>query len=109
MGIPVVRLVGSGVSLRFAGAGRPRIRQGTTRTVSSRVVHEPQRPDSGLRMEFLRRKSASAGLGSLARLQNCGTGRGGRGPEFSGTGVSETPAEFHLVGESQGSGRQKRF
>ena len=64
---------------------------------------------AGLRMEFLRRESAGARLGGLARLQNRRAHAGKAGPRFPRTRVSQAAAEFHLVGESQGPRGQERL
>ena len=50
------------------GADRPRVRQGAVAAVPARMVHAPQRPDSGLRIRVRRRESAGACLGLLAGL-----------------------------------------
>ncbi len=46
--VPVVCGVGSGLSLRPAGAGRFGVRQGATDVDAARVVHASQRPDSSV-------------------------------------------------------------
>ncbi len=68
VGIPLVRRVGFGVSLRRDGAGRSRFREAAAHPVSSRVVHAPERAASRLRVEFLGREPAGARVGGLARL-----------------------------------------
>ena len=70
MGVPVVRGVGPGVSHAADGPGRRRVRQGATAAVPARMVHAPERPDSGLRIRVRRRESAGPRLGLLAGLQD---------------------------------------
>ena len=70
MGVPVVRGLGPGVSHAADGAGRRRVRQGAAAAVPARMVHAPQRPDSGLRIRVRRRESAGPRLGLLAGLQD---------------------------------------
>ena len=70
VGVPVVRRLGSGVPLRAARAGRPRVRQGAARAAAARVVHAPERPAAGLRVGVRRRQPAGARLGGVARLQD---------------------------------------
>ena len=76
----------------------------------ARVVSAPQRPAAGLRVGIRRRQSSRACLGGLARLQDREKRRGGSArPRFSGEGLSQAAAQFHLVGESQGCRGQERF
>ena len=70
VGVSLVRGLGPGLSLRCAGVGRSRFRQGATPAHDPRVVHASQRPTAGLRMGVRRRQSAGARLGGLARLQS---------------------------------------
>ena len=104
VGVPVVRLLGPGLSHDPVCAGRPGVRQAAAEPAAAGVVHAPQRADSGLRMEFFRRKSARARLGRLAGLQDDRSARRPR-PAVPGAGLPEAADEFHLVGESQGSQR----
>ena len=48
MGVPVVRRLGPGLSLRRAGADRSGFRQGPAAAADARVVHAPERPVAGL-------------------------------------------------------------
>jgi hypothetical protein len=43
VGVPVVRLLGSGLPLRRARAGRRAVREAAARAVATRVVHAPER------------------------------------------------------------------
>src|SRR5580692_10641205 len=68
MGIPLVRGVGFGVSMRLAGIGRSGIGEGQFVGVTLRAVPASQRANSRVRMGVFRSESAGAGLGVLARL-----------------------------------------
>ena len=76
VGIPLVRRLGPRVSLRGAGADRPRFRQGPADAADARMVHAPERPAAGLRMGVRRRQPAGACLGRLARLSRSTARRG---------------------------------
>ena len=56
VGVPLVRGLGPRPSTAAAGAGRRRVRQGAADLALARVVHAPQRPDPGLRVELRRRE-----------------------------------------------------
>ena len=48
----------------------PALRQAAARAAPARVVHAPERPVAGLRVQLQRRQSARARLGLLARVQD---------------------------------------
>ncbi len=52
VGVPLVRGVGPGLPLHHARARRPRVRQGAAAARDARVVHAPQRPAAGVRVEL---------------------------------------------------------
>ena len=56
----MVRRLGPRLPLRDARARRPRVRQGAAAADDARVVHAPQRPAAGLRVELRRRQPAGA-------------------------------------------------
>src|ERR1700739_2789743 len=70
VGIPMVCLVGPGVSVRYDGLGRSGFRQGQLVGTSVRAVPTSQWPDSCLRMGIFGYEPSGAGLGLLAYLAN---------------------------------------
>ena len=60
-------------------------------------------------MGVRRRESAGSCLGHLARLPDRAQATRQRAIRFSGAHLSQAAAEFHLVGQSQGRGRQQHF
>src|ERR1700751_6057320 len=82
MGVPVVCGVGSCVSLRGDGADRSGFREGSAYLVYARMVHASERAAPRLRMEFFGRESARTRVGSVARLQNCGSRERKARPKF---------------------------
>ena len=70
MGVPLVRRLGPGLPLRRAGPRRPRVRQGPAHPALPRVVHAPQRPAPGVRVELRRRQPARSTPG-----RRCGCSR----------------------------------
>ena len=69
--------------LAFHCVARPRrraVRQGPARADAARVVHAPERPDPGVRVELRRREPAGPRLGGAARLPDRAprTGKGDR-------------------------------
>ncbi len=70
LGVSLVRLLGSGISLHPVRADRCGVREAPTGAAHARMVHAPQRPNSRLRVGIQRRKSPGACLGDLARVSN---------------------------------------
>jgi len=70
VGVSLVCLLGSGLPLYPAHVSGSRLRKAPAGAARPRVVHAPQRPAAGLRMEFQRRQSAGACLGDLPSLQD---------------------------------------
>ncbi len=103
MGIPVVRVLGSRLSLHPLRADRCRVRQAAAGAADARVVHAPERPDPRLRVGLQRRQSAGARLGRLARVSDRPQAQRGQGRSgVSRARVPQADAQFHLVGEPQG-------
>jgi hypothetical protein len=110
VGISLVCLLGFGLPLHSLRPDRRRIRQASAPAADARMVHAPQRPDSGLRMGIQRREPAGACLGGLARLSNRPQKNGGNGDlEFLERVFHKADAELHLVGESQGQSGPEYF
>ncbi len=82
LGVSLVGGLGPRLPHRGLRQDRPRIRQGAAPAAAARMVHAPQRPDPGLRVDLLGRQSAGARLGLLARLQDV------RAPRGTATGCS---------------------
>jgi hypothetical protein len=101
----VVRGVGPCVPLRDDRARRPGVRQGAAPAHSPRLVPASGRPDPGVRVGIRRREPAGACLGRPAGVRSRQRHRH-RLPE---PGDAQAAAELHLVGQSQGPGRQQRL
>ena len=85
VGVPLVRRLGPGPALRDPGPRRPRVRQGAAAPGHARVVHAPQRPAPGLRVELRRRQPAGA-----RRPPPCGCSSWTGGATTSGSRASST-------------------
>ena len=107
VGVPVVRRLGHGVPCRRVRADRSGFRQGAAAAADARVVHAPERPDPGLRVEVRRRESAGARLGGLRVYQIEEKFDGRARPRLSRTRLPEAADQLHLVGEPQGQRRQQ--
>ena len=70
VGVPLVRGVGPGLPLRRPRLRRRRLRQGPAAPHVPRVVHAPQRPAAGLRVELRRRQPARPRVGRPAGLRD---------------------------------------
>ena len=70
VGVPVVRRLGPGLSVRRARARRSRVRQGAAHPALPRVVHARQRPAARVRVVVRRRQPTGARVGRAARLRD---------------------------------------
>ena len=98
LGVPLVRRLGPGLSLRDAGAHRPAVRQGPAGPAAARVVHAPERSATGVRVELLRCQPAGARLGGHPGVRD-------RRPDrlrVPGPDLPQAADQLHLVGEQQG-------
>ena len=68
VGVPVVRRLGPRVPLRGARAHRSRRGEAPAAAAVPRVVHAPERPAAGVRVELRRRESAGARVGGARGL-----------------------------------------
>ena len=110
VGVPVVRGVGPGLSLRA------RWRWWTStlpRTSSLLMLREPvpasERPDPRVRMELRRRQSAGARVGDAVRCTGREAAAGAGDLRFLERVVPEAAAQLHLVGQPQGSDGTQRL
>ena len=102
VGVPVVRRVGPGVPLHPARDGRPGLREEPDRPDAVPGLPASERPDPRLRVELRRRQPARARLrGALPAERWRQTSA--RWTSRSSGRLRAAAAEFHLVGEPQGS------
>ena len=105
----MVRGLGPRVPLRRPVARGRAVRQGPARPDAARVVHAPERPDPGLRVELRRREPARARLGGAARLPDR-KGEDGQGrPGVPRARLPQAAPELRLVGQPQGRARQQHL
>ena len=109
VGIPVVRRLGHGVSLRHPGDDRSGFRQGAAAAPHPRVVHASERANPRLRMGVRRRQSAGARLGGDPRLPDRREDVRAQGSRVSRASVPEAPDQLHVVGQPQGCRRQQHL
>ena len=102
VGVPVVCGLGPGLSLRDAGHRRCALRQGAAPAPAARVVHAPERADARVRVGLRRREPAALRMGGAARLPDRAPADGRRRPAIPPPGLSQAPAQLHLVGEPEG-------
>ena len=105
VGVPLVRRLGSGLSLDVVGVRRSRVRRRSAGAHAARTVPAPERPAPGLRVELRRRQSTRPCLGGALQLSPQPRKPRRPGDPVLEAHLQQLAGEPHLVAQPQGPRR----